>query len=112
MKHVPLFLLIQLINALLFLPGVFICLSPALAKATWIYWNDDDGSGPGTSWWSRYTWLAWRNPVDNLKHWKWTQRPGPLYYRTWIVKGKQLYFKCGWMSDSYACLSFGGGRGY
>jgi hypothetical protein len=105
------FWLIQFVNWHLVVIGWFVCLSPRLAKALWIFWNDDDGA-VGATYWARYRWLAWRNPVDNLKHLKLAQAPGPLAYRTWIWRGRQYYYKVGWMSDTYPAMSIGAGRGY
>jgi hypothetical protein len=110
--RMPIFWLIQFLGVNLAVPGWFICLSPPLAKLTWLWWNDDD---PPTdkSWWAAYVWLAWRNPVDNFKHVKWTQRQGgPLAYKTWVWNGSEFYYKAGWMSDSYCALSAGGGKGF
>lgn len=107
----PLFWSIQFVNAQLLPIGAIVCLSPTLAKASWIFWNDDDGA-VGATWWQKYKWLAWRNPVDNFKHVKWTQRPEDLNYKTWIWRGKQYYYKVGWMSDTYAAMSIGSGRGW
>lgn len=105
-----LFWRIQFLSGNLMIAGWFICLSPALAKRTWIFWNDDDGA-VGATWWKRYCWLAWRNPVDNFKHVKWTQAAAPLTYKTWQWRGKQYYYKAGWMSDTFCALSAGAGRG-
>lgn len=108
----PIFWVIQFLNAQAMFLGIFICLCPPLAKFLWLWWNDDDGA-VGATWWQRYIWLAWRNPVDNFKHVKWTQRNKPLYYKNWYTKsGKQYYIKVGWMSDSYCAMSAGSGRGY
>lgn len=107
----PIFWVIQFLSINMEIVGWVVCLSPALAKVSWIYWNDDDGA-VGDTWWKRYLWLAWRNPVDNFKHVRWTQAPGPLVYKTWMWRGKQYYYKAGWMSDTYCALSFGSGRGY
>jgi hypothetical protein len=52
----------------------------------WIFSNDEDGvTGPADynptlSRWKAYVWSAWRNPVDNFKYLRFTQRQGgPLY---------------------------------
>jgi hypothetical protein len=111
------FALTQLVNVPLALIGLVVCLSPTVAMASWLWWNDDDGSGPGTTWWSKYYWLAIRNPVDNLKH---VERPfvvatpgGPLAYKTWTWFGKQWYYKIGYMPhEGYPACSAGAGRGY
>lgn len=108
------FALVQLVNIPLLLLGLLICISPAFAKWTWLWWNDDDGSGPGKTWWSQYVWLALRNPVDNLKHVKGVAMPGgPLAYKTWFWFGKQFYYKIGYMPhEGYPAFSAGSGRGY
>lgn len=108
----PVFWLIQFVSWHLMVLGWLVCLWPRLARASQIFWNDDDPP-VGRSWWGAYVWLAWRNPVDNLKHARWTQRAGgPLAYKTWLWRGRQFYYKVGWMSDGYAAMSIGGGRGY
>lgn len=109
---------IQFLNAQLLLLGWFICLSPRLAKFTWLWWNDEDGAGPRPGWWNQYCWLAWRNPVDNFKYVKWTQAPKNLKPEDWLKykefqwRGKLHYYKVGWMSNSFCCMSAGSGRGY
>lgn len=109
MRYVLLFLLIQLINIPLTILGWLTCLSPTMAYCLWLWWNDEDGSGPGTTWWSKYVWLAWRNPVANLKHVPGVSGVGrPLWY--W--SNQKFYAKAGWLSNGYPCLSFGSGRGY
>jgi hypothetical protein len=113
MKYIVLFVLIQIVNIPLMVMGWFICLSPALAKLTWLWWNDEDAAGPGTSWWSKYVWLAWRNSVANFKHVPGVSAKGrPLWYRVWIIRGKTFYGKAGWMSDGFPALSAGVGRGW
>jgi len=108
----PIFWVIQFVNAQLLVLGLFICLWPAFAKCTWLWWNDDDGA-VGKTYWERYYWLAIRNPVDNFKHVRWTQRSyGPLFYKTWIRQGKMYYAKVGWMDNTFCCMSAGSGRGW
>lgn len=105
------FAFIQLINIPLMVVGWFICLSPKLAKLTWLWWNDEDGAGPVPHWFSEYMWLAWRNPVANLKHVPGISKVGrPLFYRHWGDPG--WYIKMGWMSNGYPAFSAGSGRGY
>ena len=111
------FTLTQLLNIPLMVVGFVVCLSPAFAKWTWLWWNDDDGSGTGSSWWSKYYWLAIRNPVDNLKHVTWplsvATPGGPMLYKTWFLFGKQFYYKIGYMPhEGYPAFSAGSGRGY
>lgn len=107
----PIFWWIQFVNAQLLPIGLIVCLSPKLAKASWIFWNDDDGA-VGDTWWQKYWWLAWRNPVDNFKHVKWTQAPYNIKYKTWVWRSKQYYYKVGWMSNTYAAMSIGSGKGW
>jgi hypothetical protein len=59
--------------------------------------------------WDAYVYLAWRNPVANLRHVPGVSKVGrPLWY--W--SNQKYYAKAGWMSDGYPCLSFGSGKGY
>jgi hypothetical protein len=105
-----LFFLIQLVNIPLMVLGWLICLLPSLAKASWLWWNSDDGA-VGNTWWEQYVWLAWRNPVANLRHVPGVSAKGrPLFIRNWMVQGKEFYFKAGWMSDGYPALSAGSGK--
>lgn len=109
LSYVLLFVLIQAVNLPLMVIGWVICLLPSFARLTWLWWNDEDGAGPGTSWWSQYVWLAWRNPVSNLKHVPGVSGVGrPLWY--W--SNGSHYAKAGWLSDGFPCLSAGAGRGY
>jgi hypothetical protein len=107
-----LFALIQLLNLPLMVVGWF--LPPPVAQMLWLWWNDDDAALiEPMSMGAQYIYLSWRNPVANLRHVPGVSAKGrPLYYRTWLVKGRQLYCKAGWLSDGYPCCSFGGGRGY
>lgn len=118
MKYIALFVLIQLVNIPLMLAGWILCAFP---EPPWFWQNDDDMQLIGTmSYWRRYVYTAWRNPVANLRHVPGVSKVGrPLYYRTWLVKlpfgsdkGKQFYFKAGWMSDGYPALSAGSGKGF
>lgn len=107
-----LFALIQIVNIPLMILGWFICLSPTLAKILWLWWNNEDGA-VGNTWWSRYVWLAWRNPVANLRHVPGVSKVGrPLLYKTWTWRNKQFYYKLGWMSDGFPVLSAGAGKGF
>ena len=111
MKYLPLFLLIQAVNILLVPLGWVICLWPAAAKRSWLWWNSIDP--PQGSWWQKYVWLAWRNPVSNLRLIPGVSGAGrPLWYITWTMFGKQFYAKAGWTSNTYPVLSAGGGRGW
>lgn len=115
-----LFLAIQLVNVPLIVVGWFLCLSPRLARVSWLWWNDEDGSGPGNTWWQKYKWLAWRNPVNNyryVKRWLWTSIPvskigRDLWRPTWGAPNfygkKGWYFQAGWNSSGFPVLS--GGR--
>jgi hypothetical protein len=109
-----LFALIQIVNLPLTIMGWIICLSPSLANSLWLWWNDDDVAllSP-MSWWQEYVYLAWRNPVANLRHVPGVSKVGrPLWYRTWTIRGKLFYAKAGWMSDGYPALSAGAGKGF
>ena len=109
MRYIPLFILIQLVNLILMPIGWIVCLWPALARASWIFWNSIDP--PTGSWAYQYYWLAWRNPVSNLR-----LVPGvsgtnrPLWY--WTNAKQTLYAKADGLSNTYPVLSAGSGRGY
>lgn len=78
-----------------------------------IYGNARDGLSGTKSLtpWNAFVWSALRNSTNNFD--ALCTRPGhPLYYRTATKFGKQFYFKAGWLSDGYPCLSAGAGRGY
>jgi hypothetical protein len=114
------FIVFQLVSLLLMIPGALICLSPSLAKWTWLWWNDDDGA-VGATYWARYRWLAWRNPVANLRRVRFVSGPGrPLIYHWWVSNPETAdiksghYVKIGWLSGQpyYPVLSAGAGRGY
>lgn len=78
-----------------------------------IYGNARDGLSGTKSLtpWNAFVWSALRNSTNNFD--AMCVRPGyPLYYRTATKFGKQFYFKAGWLSDGYPCLSAGAGRGY
>lgn len=114
-KYIALFILIQLVNIPLALAGLFVCLSPALAHDTWLWWNTDDAAliDAMPSWLDKYNYLALRNPVANLRHvWGVSKIGRPLFYRTWFSFTKQFYVKAGWMSDGYPALSAGAGKGF
>jgi hypothetical protein len=108
-----LFALIQLVSLALTPLGWFICLLP-YTSIPWLWRNSDDlYLIEKMSRWDEYVYLAWRNPVANLRHVPGVSGKGrPLYYRNWLVKGKQFYFKCGWMSDGLPCFSAGSGKGF
>ena len=101
-RYWPLFALIQLVNAALFLPGVVICLSPALAHDTWIFWNkDDEKKIDAMSWWDAYTYLAWKNPVSNLRHIPGVSKPGrPLWLQQKTVAGQPFHRMVGWLGST------------
>jgi hypothetical protein len=104
-----LFALIQIVNIPLTVLGWFICLSPQLAKLSWLWWNNEDGAGSNHTWWAEYVWLAWRNPVNNLRFVPGVSAKGrPLLY--W--SNGRWYAKMGWLSDGYPCMSAGAGKGY
>ena len=93
--------------------GWLICLLP-YAAVPWLWSNDDDHLKINAmSRWGAYVYLAWRNPVANLRHVPGVSKVGrPLFYRTWLIRGKEFYIKAGWMSDGYPACSAGAGRGY
>lgn len=112
------FAAIQFVNLLLFVPGILICLWPALAKASWLWWNSDDGM-VGATWWQRYVWLAWRNPVANLRRVPLVSGAGrPLIYHWWTSTPEDFksghYAKVGWEAGTpfYPVMSAGAGRGF
>lgn len=131
-KYVTLFALVQLAQLPLMIIGVpLIAVMAALKRYhidgmedhwddsfMWLWDNEQDGiddMGP-MNWATIFYWSALRNPVHNFGLVSWVNGAGkgrPLYYRTVLVKGKhQFYFKAGWMSNGYPCLSIGAGRGY
>lgn len=95
-------------------------------KWAWLWWNDEDGAGKDPRFWKQWIWLAWRNPVDNIKYSKGVANVGGfLWYKTWFwwiptwnegieFKQKQYYYKIGYLpNNGYPCLQpFGAGRGY
>lgn len=129
MKYIALFILIQLLNLPLMVLGWFICALP-YPMVPWLWRNDDDNQllllmGK----WEEYVYIAWRNPVANLRHVKGVSGKGrPLWYKTWTIpkyeyhgpffgggwpsEPRQFYVKAGWMSDGLPCLSAGSGKGY
>jgi hypothetical protein len=109
MKYILLFSLIQLLNLPLMVLGWAICLLP-YSMVPWLWSNDDDHTLlSAMTWWQRYVYTAWRNPVANLRHVPGVSAKGrPLWY--WS-NGK-YYAKAGWLSDGYICLSAGSGKGY
>lgn len=113
------FVLIQLVNIPLMAMGWIICLSPTFAAFTWLWWNSDDGVNGRTKWWDEYVWLAWRNPVANLRRVKFVSGPGrPLIYKWMTSTPDNLksghYIKVGWEVGPpyYPVFSLGSGRGY
>ena len=109
-----LFALIQAVNLPLMVLGWVICLSPALAHDTWLWWNSDDEKLiDAMPWWDAYVYLAWRNPVANLRTVPGVSGKGrPLFYRTYSRGTREWYVKLGWMSDGHPACSAGSGRGY
>lgn len=110
MRYLPLFVLIQFVNLLLWPIGLVVCLWPAAAKASWIFWNSID---PPTilSWWRAYVWLAWRNPVSNLRLVPGVSKPGrPLWLYSTTYRGKPYHAMAGWLGTTgYPVLSIGTG---
>lgn len=109
MKYVPLFILIQLVSAVLTLMGVPICAVLAYGnfsdsqrwavwhwpKWAWLWDNEEDGTAPfwyleANPTWSfaraEFMWTALRNPCNNLRYVRGVSKVGrPLFYKTWIV---------------------------
>jgi hypothetical protein len=119
------FVLIQVLNLVLTIPGLFICIPlafinsnpKALRYCPW--WNSDDGA-VGTSWFGKYKWLAWRNRVANLRLIPGFSGKGrPLIYDWWTETPSDIksghYIKVGWESGPpyYPVFQpFASGRGY
>lgn len=101
-KYWPLFILIQAVNALLFIPGTVVCLCPALAHDLWIFWNrDDEKMIEAMPWYKQYTYLAWRNPVSNLRHVWGVSKPGrPLCLKQRVHNGVQQHRMVGWLGST------------
>lgn len=109
------FAIVQLVNLPLMVVGWFVCLSPLLQELTWLWDNWDDVLLiDRMSWWQRYVYTAWRNPVSNLRHVPGVSLVGgPLAYRSWLWRGKQFYYKVGYSPHTgYPMMSAGAGRGY
>jgi hypothetical protein len=108
-NYIALFILIQAVNLPLMVMGWFICALP-YRFVPWIWRNDDDSALiAGMSNIARYLYIAWRNPVGNLRHVPGVSGKGrPLWYWSNV----KFYAKAGWLSDGYPCLSFGSGKGY
>jgi len=136
-RYVALFLLIQSISLVLTLIGIPVCAVLAYGsfakydsvsrlwhwpRWAWIWDNFEDGTAP--RWyevvhpdWSierlEFHWTALRNPCNNLRFCPGVSKVGrPLWYRTWMMFGKQFYAKAGWERSGYPSLSAGGGRGF
>jgi hypothetical protein len=125
-----LFALIQIVSAVLTVIGYPIIGLLAVFKVwdvradcrnhwppwAWIWDNEEDGVfGPGTprTRWQAFYWSALRNPVNNLRFVPGVSKIGrPLLYKTWEWRGKEFYYKVGWMSDGYPALSAGAGKGF
>jgi hypothetical protein len=119
-----LFIVIQLVNLALMpfgwiLFGPLLATAPQFARGFPLWGNADDGA-VGTSWIARYLWLAWRNPVANLRRVPGVAGAGrPLVYHWWTSTPADLksghYIKVGWESGPPyypVCQPFGAGRGY
>ena len=105
MKYIPLFLLIQLVNLCLAPLGWIVCLLPGIAHDTWIFWNSVDPPElfPLTPrrWWNAYVWLAWRNPVSNLRLIPGVSKPGrPLWIQQRTKNGVQQHRMVGWLGTT------------
>jgi hypothetical protein len=129
--YIALFALIQLVSLVLTLIGIPLVGFLSIYRdwevvgkliqwrggaLTWIWGNEENGIvGPGMALtrWNAFYWSALRNPCNNLRFVPGVSKVGrPLWYRTWMMFGKQFYAKAGWLSDGYPCLSAGAGRGY
>lgn len=110
MKYILPFILIQLVNLLLFPLGLLICLWPKLAKLSWIFWNSIDP--PTGTWLATYIWLALRNPVSNLRLIPGVSRTGrPLWNKQWLIRGTFYYAQAGWLGTTgFPVCSAGKGR--
>ncbi len=129
-KYISLFVLIQLVAAVLAIVGIPVCAYLALThvesaalpvgpwrvghwrpKWAWIWDNDIDGIyGPGkprTRWQSFY-WTALRNPCNNLRFVKGISQVGrPLWRKTWGPRPGGWDAQAGWNSSGYPVLSAG-----
>ena len=137
MKYIPLFVVIQLVAGVLALLGLPVCLvlslitKPSWSGPThfpgrgwfWLWDNDEDGVCPPwylmvhnkrPIWLNIFIWTALRNSVNNLRYVKGVSLPGrPLWYKTWLIAGRQYYVKAGWEARTgWPSLSAGGGRGF
>lgn len=109
MKYIPLFILIQVANFALMPVGWVLCVAPETTP--WLWSNDDDADLIETMHpWDRYVYLAWRNPVSNLRHLPGVSKPGrPL----WHWSNGRYYAQAGWLGKTgYPVLSAGAGQGY
>lgn len=137
MKYIPLFILIQLISAVLIVVGVpiiayyayvhrivrpgYSTIGPRKAilhfahRWCWLWDNEEDGIDGGGGWnqqWSIghqiFVWSAKRNPVNGLRTVSWVSAKGrPLWRKTWVMFGKHYYFQAGWNGSGYPVLSGG-----
>jgi hypothetical protein len=134
LKYIPLFILIQLVSAVLFVIGVPLCAALAYSKRwtydihrdtyhwkggrwTWLWDNQEDGTLPYWyalmyKWYSvphaMFMWTALRNPVNNLRFVRGVSGVGrPLWRKTFVFRGKHLYVQAGWNNSGYPVLSGG-----
>lgn len=122
MKYIALFILLQLINIPLIVLGWFtvaLCVTATRSgwlrdwpHWAWLWFNDQDGYGPSPGWWGAYSWLAWRNPVNNFRFVPGVSAVGrPLWRKTWgkpNAFGKpDHYVMAGWNSSGFPVLSGG-----
>ncbi len=121
MKYIPLFVLIQLVSAVLFIVGLPVCAACAFTgrwpRWTWVWQNEEDGVigpawyNPGKTRWLSFKWTALRNSVNNLRYVPRVSKVGrPLWIRNWTISGKVFYAKAGWLSNGYPVMSAGAGR--
>lgn len=112
MKYIPLFILLQIVNIPLMVLGWFICLLP-YDLVPWLWGNDVDFQLLKTmTYWQRYVYIAWRNPVNNLRFVRGVSRVGrPLWRYEWGVDNVFMfpgyYAQAGWNNSGFPVLSAG-----
>lgn len=112
MKYIALFILLQLINIPLMVAGWFICLLP-YGIVPWLWRNDvDAGLIVEMTYWKRYVYEAWRNPVNNFRFVPGVSQVGrPLWRKTWGKPNSfgypDHYVMAGWNSSGFPVLSGG-----
>ena len=133
MKHISLFVGVQLASLVLTIAGVPICGTLALLhlwhqspikdggyhwpKWAWLWDNAEDGLFP--SWYMQqhptwglpriaFVWTALRNPCNNLRYVRGVSAKGrPLWRKTWGDKPGGWYAQAGWNTAGFPVLSAG-----